>query len=248
MKVLAICGSPRKGNTYRSLKEMEETNPEVNLKIIMLKDVDLKNCLGCYSCINLGQEKCPLKDDRDMLIEEMENADGVIFASPTYSRAITSLMKNFMDRLAFYPHRPHFFGKYAMVMATYGGFGADMVNDYMEGNIGQFGFDVVSKLELQFGSKSEGETRDNSKRIATAMEELKKAIKEKPKKKPTFSELVYFHIFKAISEWNKEAGKADYKFYKDKKDYYIDIKINPIKNSLAKWIAGKEISKMKASG
>ena len=61
-------------------------------------------------------------------------------------------------------------------------------------------------------------------------------------------ELVYFNIFKAISEWNKEAGKADYDFYKEKNDYYIDIKINPIKNRVAKWIAGKEISKMKASG
>ena len=36
MKVLAICGSPRRGNTYRSLKEMQNDHPDVDLKIIML--------------------------------------------------------------------------------------------------------------------------------------------------------------------------------------------------------------------
>jgi len=183
-----------------------------------------------------------------MIIEEMEKADGVIFASPTYARAVSGLMKNFVDRMGFYPHRPIFYDKYAMVMTTYGGFGADMVNEYMKDNFTQCGFNVVSKLELQFATKSEIEKSENKKKMTIGMNELKKAIREKPGHKPTFYQLVYFNIFKSISEWNKEVGKADYEFYKKRKDYYIDININPIKSSLARWIAGKEIKKMKASG
>ena len=245
MKVLAICGSPRRRNGYSTLKTMMEKNPDVDFKILMLGEVDLKNCLGCYSCINLGEDKCPLKDDRDMIIEEIMEADGVIFASPTYARSVSALMKNFIDRTSFYPHRPQFFDKYAMVMATYSGFGADMVIDYMKGNFTQCGFNVVSTLEIQIASQSEKEKKDNYDKTISAFNTLKTAIKENKSHIPTFYQLVYFNILKFISEWNKEAGKADYKFYKERKDYYIDVKINPLKLKLAKWIAGKEIAKMK---
>ncbi|NNJ40063.1 MAG: iron-sulfur flavoprotein, partial [Eudoraea sp.] len=44
--------------------------------------------------------------------------------------------------------------------------------------------------------------------------------------------------------WNKLKGWADYEFYRDKNDYYYDIKIPFWKNKLVKWIAGKEIKKM----
>ena len=36
-------------------------------------------------CLNKGEELCPLKDDRDLLIDKMNNSDGIIFASPNYS-------------------------------------------------------------------------------------------------------------------------------------------------------------------
>ena len=75
IKIVAICGSPHKGNTYSILSMLERSNPEVAFKIIMLSELDLKDCFGCYSCINNGEETCPLKDDRDTIIEAMQEAD-----------------------------------------------------------------------------------------------------------------------------------------------------------------------------
>jgi len=114
----------------------------------MLKDMNMKDCYGCYACINCGPEKCPLQDDRDVILRKMEEADGVIFATPTNTRHITVLMKKFMDKLGYIAHRPYFFDTYAMFVSTCKGFGADLANEYMSSNIGQYGFNVVSSLDL----------------------------------------------------------------------------------------------------
>jgi multimeric flavodoxin WrbA len=213
----------------------------------MLKDMNLKDCYGCYACINLGPEKCPLYDDRDMILEKMENADGVIFASPTNTRNITVLMKKFMDKLGYIAHRPYFFDKYAMFVSTCKGFGADLANEYMSSNIGQYGFNVVSSLELYISTKSDAEKKFNEDKMAQAFKEFISAIKAGEMQKPEVGDLVYFHIFKAISELNKKEGIADYEYYKDKTDYYYDVDILFHKNRLAKWIAEREIKKIKAN-
>ena len=41
MKILAICGSPKKGNTYSALNFIKEKYPDIDFKIMMLKDVNL---------------------------------------------------------------------------------------------------------------------------------------------------------------------------------------------------------------
>jgi multimeric flavodoxin WrbA len=131
MKILAIMGSPRKiGNTYKVTRKVEERMKQlgdVEFEYIFLKDVRLGSCLGCQVCLDKGEDKCPLKDDRAMLEEKIQNADGVIFASPTYTFNVTGLMKNFFDRFAYACHRPRFF-KSALVLTTSGiGAGASLM-------------------------------------------------------------------------------------------------------------------------
>ena len=74
----------------------------------MLNEVNLEQCLGCYVCVLLGEEKCPLKDDRDMIIKEMLDADGIVFASPVNVNHISAIMKHFIGRLGYEAHRPRF--------------------------------------------------------------------------------------------------------------------------------------------
>ena len=247
MKILAICGSPRKGETFKVLDAMKENSPDIDYEILMLKDMNLKDCYGCYMCINRGPDKCPLEDDRDVILKKMEEADGVVFATPTNTRHVTALMKKFMDKLGYIAHRPYLFDKYALFIATCKGFGADLANDYMSSNIGQYGFNVVSSLDLYISTKSEAETQYNKEQTAQAFEKLISAIQKGERFKPKFGHLVYFHIFKAISELNKKEGIADYEYYKDKTDYYYDIKVPFYKMKFAKWIAGKEIKKFMAN-
>ncbi len=239
--------SPRKGDTYSILNSINENFPDIDYEILSLKDMNLKDCYGCYTCINRGSEKCPLKDDRDLILEKMKDVDGVVFATPTHTRHISALMKKFIDKLGYIAHRPYFFDKYAMSVATCKGFGADLANDYMSSNISQYGFNVVPSVELYISTKSEAETQHNKEKIVQAFEKLITAIQKGERSKPDFGQLVYFHIFKAISVLNKEEGIADFEYYEDKTDYYYDVKIPFYKNRFAKWIAGKEIKKMMAN-
>jgi multimeric flavodoxin WrbA len=247
MKILAICGSQRKGNTFAVLDSIREEFPDIDYEILMLKDMNLKDCYGCYACINLGPEKCPLKDDRDVILRKMEEADGVVFATPTNTRHITALMKKFIDKLGYIAHRPYFFDKYALFVSTCKGFGADLANEYMSSNIGQYGFNVVSSLDLYISTKSVAETKYNNDQIIQAFQEFISAIKKGERFKPEFGYLVQFHIMKAISELNKKAGIADYEYYKDKTGYYYDVKVPFYKKKFAEWIAGREIKKFTAN-
>ena len=247
VKILAICGSPHKGNTYNILSMLKQTRPEIDFEILILAQLNLQDCLGCYTCINTGEENCPLKDDRDMIIEAMKAADGTLFASPTYARTISALMKKFVERTSYFAHRPIFFGKYAMALTTCAGFGADLTCKYLNENFTQSGFSFVPSVELKVATKSNIEMNHNRMKALSGYEKLINAIKSHDKVKPSFGQLVYFNIFKSISEMNKLKGWADYKFYKDKKDYYYDVKIPFVKHRLAMWIAGREIKKMKAN-
>lgn len=247
IKIVAICGSPHRGNTYNILKMLEQSHPKIDFKILMLSELDLRDCFACYSCINNGEDTCPHKDDRDIIIEAMKNADGTIFASPTYARTISALMKKFVERTSFMAHRPEFFGKYAIALSTFAGFGGDLTCKYMTEHFTQYGFHFVPSVELMVARKTENESNRNRTQALKAYEKLISAIKAEDKIEPTFAQLVYFNIFKSISEWNKLKGWADYEFYRDKKDYYYDIQIPFWKKSIVKWISGKEIMKMKAN-
>jgi multimeric flavodoxin WrbA len=247
VKIVAICGSQRKGSTFSLLNSVKEEFPDVDYEILMLKDIDLKDCYGCYACINRGPEFCPLKDDRDVIIKKMEEADGVVFATPTNTRHITALMKKFIDKLGYIAHRPYFFDKYAVFVATCKGFGADLATEYMSSNVGQYGFNRVTSLELYVSTKSKGETKYNEEQMVHAFRKLVSAIQKGERFEPEIGYLVQFHIMKAISELNKKEGVADYEYYKDKTGYYYDVKVPFYKKSFAKWIAGREIKRFVAN-
>ena len=241
MKILAICGSPRKGNTYSALNTIKEGFPDIDFEILMLKDLQFELCRGCYACVLRGEDKCPVKDDRDMVIEKMQTADGLIAASPVYAHMITATMKNLFDRLGFYGHRPRFFDKYAMSIATCSGYGAEHALKYMDKGLRIFGFNLVPSLELHYepGNVPEEQRKENNEKITAGMKTLVARIQEGVKDKPTLNMLIPFGIFKAISVAAKDVMPADYEYYKDKKNFYYDVSI-PFH---MKWIANKVVKK-----
>jgi multimeric flavodoxin WrbA len=246
MKILAICGSPKRGNTYSALNEIKENYPDIDFKILMLKDANLNPCLGCYVCVKLGEDKCPLKDDREKIVKEMLEADGVLFASPVYTMQITALMKNFFERVGYIDHRPRFYGKYAMLMAVCAGFGADNANEYMEGMCSIFGFSIASSVELKIASKSENEKVFTHKQTIDAFDRFIQIIKESEGRKPSISmtQLIYYNVFRTLSQLQKDMYKADYKYYKDKSDVPDNVKVNVFKKMLANFMTGRIVKKM----
>jgi len=70
MKVLAIIGSLRKGNSYRITQQVEnclksysnnDDSGKVDLEFeyIFLNEDNLELCKGCFVCLPYGEDKCP---------------------------------------------------------------------------------------------------------------------------------------------------------------------------------------------
>ncbi|AOR23381.1 flavodoxin family protein [Clostridium taeniosporum] len=103
MKVLAINGSPRgkKGNTQVLLKPFlngcEEAGAET--EIVYLKDKNIKHCSGCFTCWTNTPGKCIHKDDMEELLNKIQKADIIVYATPLYYYTVTGMMKDFMDRM-----------------------------------------------------------------------------------------------------------------------------------------------------
>jgi len=244
MKILAICGSPRKKNTYKALDSIRESFPGINFEMLHLNDLDFSLCKGCYGCVLRGEEKCPIKDDRDMILRKISEADGLILASPVYSHMVSALMKNFFDRFGYLAHRPRFFEKYAMSMVTCSGYGAEDALKYMDKLLSVFGFSLAPSLELQVqpGKVPEKTIELNKEKTIQAVNTLIEKIEKGERDKPSLGLMIPFHIFKSVSELDKNHMKADYEYYKDKGDYYYDAKIPAYKKFIAKKVTKKILS------
>ena len=119
MKILVIIGSPRKANTYHTVQQIEQFHKTISrceYEYLFLKDINLCQCKGCFTCISHGEEYCPLKDDRDWISQKIASSDGVILAGPNYASNVSGLMKNCIDRFAYNLHRPKYFNQKFMIV------------------------------------------------------------------------------------------------------------------------------------
>lgn len=100
MKIIGICGSPRKkANTEILLKETLDTVSKsgMDTELILLREKKIELCRGCdEKCQETGE--CIIVDDMQEVYEKLISADGIILGSPTYFDNVSALMKNFMDR------------------------------------------------------------------------------------------------------------------------------------------------------
>jgi multimeric flavodoxin WrbA len=99
MKVLAICGSPRKGNSEWMLNQFAEflTQNGAKVETLLLRKMEVKRCTGCLKCED-RTGSCRLKDIMNDIYPELITADVLVLASPVYFEMISGTLKNFLDR------------------------------------------------------------------------------------------------------------------------------------------------------
>ncbi len=69
------------------------------VELFRLDEMQLKQCVGCYTCWTATPGTCIHKDDMPMLLEKHKAADLIVYASPLYIFSVTGVMKTFLDRL-----------------------------------------------------------------------------------------------------------------------------------------------------
>ncbi|MHB8119817.1 MAG: flavodoxin family protein [Methanothrix sp.] len=102
MKVLAINGSPHmdEGNTAMILNPfldgMKEAGSDV--EVFYTRKLKIGACNGDMSCWFKNPGICGQKDDMQMLLPKIKEADVIVWASPVYYAGVTGPLKNLMDR------------------------------------------------------------------------------------------------------------------------------------------------------
>lgn len=233
MKILVIMGSPRKGESYAVVRKVEEhIQPlgEVEFDYLWLKDVNYGQCIGCHVCIKRGEEKCPLRDDSPLVAQRIADADGIILATPVYCQSVSYLMKIMFDRFAYLWHRPRFFDKLVMGVASGGGQFKGTLG-YIAENVKAWGCTYVTGLGVpHLESLQPAEKAKTEANIKKQAERFYTAVREHQVRKPGLSDLLWFRMWRINSEVCKEAIPADYAYWKEKgwhsKDYYTDQPLN----------------------
>ncbi|MGB9678162.1 MAG: flavodoxin family protein, partial [Candidatus Ratteibacteria bacterium] len=134
MKITGICGSPRneKSQTKKLLINFLDICKEKNFEteIIDLSRYKVGFCLACEICHK--EPECPLKDDRNLIVEKMLLSDGIVFASPVYIDSVSAQLKALFDRTSHFIHCLRLLGKYTCGIVTSGSGKGEMVLDYIK--------------------------------------------------------------------------------------------------------------------
>lgn len=111
-KIVAIIGTYRRGRVIETavdelLAAARQQGAETDK--IMLLERQIEFCTNCRDCTQMPGEKrgdCPLKDDMDNILDRIEEADGLVLASPINAGNVTAIMKRFIERLVCYAYWP----------------------------------------------------------------------------------------------------------------------------------------------
>lgn len=247
MKLLIINGSPNKdkGGTYATVKVLTEEIaaiiPNVSIEMLYLRDVNQPYCDGCLSCLKKGGDTCPVRGSVLPVEDRIRDCDAFILAAPVHSFNIGAQTKTMIDLFVKEIHRPSFFGKKAIVVATANGGGQPGVLKYMRNTLSLWGVHVVAKIgsstpqldKPEYGAK----LRSNASKAAKALVD---AISKAEHPSPALIDLISFQIMRIAITSSIDEVPLDHTYWKERgwltADYFTGARINPVKNMLAKLV------------
>lgn len=104
MNILVINGSPKGAgsNSYRLtaafLEGMKQELCDLQIRELLVSRMDIKPCLGCFSCWNRTPGQCCIPDDMRQVIQDLLWADLTIWSFPLYYYTVPGPLKNLIDR------------------------------------------------------------------------------------------------------------------------------------------------------
>jgi len=239
-KVTAFVGSARKKHTHEAVEQWMDSLRQLDdfeFEFVQLTDFRIELCLGCKLCFEKGEDRCPHKDDRDVLIEKTEASDGVVFASPSYMFQVSALMKAWIDRLAFIGHRPRFFGKTFTSIVTQGLFGGGKIVKYLDFVGACLGFNTVRGVCITaLEPMTEKEARKIDKILSKNSRRFHRRLVRPGNPAPSLMMLAGFRMGRASMRANLDSSSLDYRYYEEQgwfqSDYYYPTKLGPFKKLL----------------
>jgi multimeric flavodoxin WrbA len=188
MKVIAVLGSPKgaKGCTGPLVNGVLEgaRAAGAETELFSLGDLSVLPCKGCQDVCNVVG-KCHQKDDFEKIADAMLEADGIVFATPTYFFSVSAQLKALIDRLNLIYHCQRLNGKYGALVVTAGGSDPEDVTKYLSTIVTHFGFWKVGDL---CAVRAQLEDAGENARLTEEAAALGKGMVDAIKNRQTFPE------------------------------------------------------------
>ena len=227
MKIVVINGSMRKGSTYHythMVIDQLSKDHSIELSEYFLPK-DLPNfCMGCYSCIVKGEEKCPHINHTSIIQKSLDETDLIILTSPVYVFDVSGQMKSFLDHFAFQwmSHRPNpkMFHKIGLGVCTAAGAGMKPTLKTMTRNLKWWGVGKVygltkavmassfTEIPIKIRVSMENKAQKTPKKINRIYSNINRI-------KPTFISKFLFNIMKLGKSGHPEWNQLDYDYWKN---------------------------------
>jgi len=102
-KIVILNGDINSSNSALNvfLSELENSLKEdgLEVKVYILKDKNVKQCVGCFDCWLKTPGVCRFKDDVEEILREIIKSDLLLFASPLILGMYSAVLKRFQDRM-----------------------------------------------------------------------------------------------------------------------------------------------------
>lgn len=104
MKILVFNGSPKgeRSNTWQLSKAflagMGESGEAMEVREVSVGELNIRPCLGCFSCWSRTPGQCCISDDMGQVIENLLWADVTIWSFPLYYFSVPGPLKILIDR------------------------------------------------------------------------------------------------------------------------------------------------------
>jgi multimeric flavodoxin WrbA/putative sterol carrier protein len=102
MKVLILLGSPRgrKSSSYHVAQHFITglNSAGCRTEEILVRDLTINPCRGCYTCWLKTPGRCIHKDDMNAILDKIEKANLIVYVFPLYFYNMPGIVKNLLDR------------------------------------------------------------------------------------------------------------------------------------------------------
>lgn len=214
MKIVMIHGQNHKGSTYNIGRVLANKigNEEDITEFFLPRDLN-HFCNGCYACIK-DVTKCPYYEEKNRIMTEVENADVLIFTTPTYCMAASAPLKSFIDLTFNYwmAHRPRksMFTKKAIVVSTAAGSGAKRAVNEVKNTLFYWGVPYILTYGISVQAMNwDGVKNKKKQKIDEATTKIAKKILRKKCVKAGLKTKSMFMLMRMMQKANLGSGAEE---------------------------------------
>lgn len=217
MKIILLHGQNHKGSSYHIGRMLAEQFAESEIiEFFLPKDLE-HFCAGCYACIE-NEEKCPFYTEKKLIMDEVENADLLIFTTPTYCMRASAPMKAFIDLTFTYwmSHKPRacMFSKKAVVISTAAGKGMQSAIKDIKNTLFYWGVPYIKEYGIAIQAMNWEQVSDRKKeRIKKDIERLARRVSNNRKVRVGFKTRFMFGIMRMMQKKGLGASPEEKKYW-----------------------------------